>query len=368
MILSDSRGVLVRAIDAVNDALIVIVTYNSEPNLPTILETIEGWVSVEHRRCAVVLDNSSSMVIRSGIERLSSADHHLGTVMYIANPNNEGFSYGVNIAVNRAESCWSRFGRIVLINPDVSAEPGVVLELARRVQASNDIGVAGAFLRTGEGRQDNGCARRKWNRRRLFADVSGARALVRVLGTDSRNIEAEVEETDVDIVSGALMCIRRDIFAEGLDTRLPMYLEDQEICLRSKRAGRRVVSFSDISAIHGGGESRVSARDRARPLRCLELAEAPTMIMRDWDGYSVVSIKAVIATAALVRASLAVPLFGVMVAQSRRLRDPLAYLAYNLHLTVWLVRWSIFADPMREERLTLSEYFDVDARMGLNRG
>jgi len=62
---------------------------------------------------------------------------------------------------------------------------------------------------------------------------------------------------EVGMLSGAAMLVRREVVAEvgGFDERFHMYGEDNEWCLRIKRAGWRLVFEPGAVVMHHGGAS-----------------------------------------------------------------------------------------------------------------
>ena len=91
----------------------------------------------------------------------------------------------------------------------------------------------------------------------------------------------------------------------GLDTRLPMYLEDQEICHRARTLGYRVVVCRTVQARHVGGASRKSHTGMARQLRMMELAAAPCMSLMDETGHRLRQLRVLVVAAGLVRVGVA---------------------------------------------------------------
>ena len=65
--------------------------------------------------------------------------------------------------------------------------------------------------------------------------------------------------TDIDTnwVSGACMMLRRSALDKvgGLDERIFMYFEDNDLCLRLRAAGYRIVYSPDAQITHIGGQS-----------------------------------------------------------------------------------------------------------------
>ncbi|MFM8855926.1 MAG: glycosyltransferase [Actinomycetota bacterium] len=344
-------------------ALLVIITYNSFDLLPDIAESIREFESDNPGNFALVIENSG--------------DRHVGDyfasnleskrVFVHVSDTNLGFSHGVNAAYALAQEIWGRFDFVVLLNPDVLSAGRTVSELVNRASRDSEAeyGIWSAPLRNEQGRFDKGCARREWNLRRLFSDLLGYPPLAKVLMTSSRHLtqqEIEHDQSELALVSGALMCIRARIFADGLDTYLPMYLEDQEICLRSIRNGLKVHLYPDLEAIHLGGVSRKSNPSVQRALRIMENVEAPVQCMCRIQGYSLTTVRPVVFFGGLARLAIAPIVAGFHVLFRRAdVNDRSAWLSDQFKLGYWSAWWAV-RGKYHESEISLSEYFREYAR------
>jgi N-acetylglucosaminyl-diphospho-decaprenol L-rhamnosyltransferase len=74
---------------------------------------------------------------------------------------------------------------------------------------------------------------------------------------------------EVDWVSGACLMARREAIERvgGLDESMFMYFEDNDWCLRFRRAGWKVVYFPEASIVHLGGGSAAASADASRAYR-----------------------------------------------------------------------------------------------------
>lgn len=317
--------------------LVVLVTYKSRDVVQPLLGSIRDWLAQTPEGRLAVIDNSGCQqtiaVVREFTAR--NADHVHASV----STANLGFSPAVNLAVDEARQLWGRIQCVVLVNPDARIDATTLAELPE-VLANPSIGiVAPLLLDTGGSRVDRGSARRYWNRRRLFAEVAGAPRIARFLGTAPRQIAIpdQVVPVDVDITSGALMAIRGELFGAGLDTRLPMYLEDQEICHRARTRGLRVVVMPDLRATHVGGDSRRKNPEAARQLRMMELAAAPAASLVDTGRRPFEQLRVVVALAAGARAGAAVLALLSAGTFSARTRN---WSLAQLRLSRWFLLWA----------------------------
>jgi GT2 family glycosyltransferase len=234
---------------------VVIVNYQSYDELHGCLSSIEracGSVSV------VVVDHASR---RDAADRLSQG---FPNVQLRRVASNDGFAAGVN---NGARATSSQF--ILLINPDCVLEPEAACRLADWLERNPDVAVAGPRIRNADGTVQPSARR--------FPDLTTAVAgrsswLTRVLPGNPisrRNLPArdpaDATPLEVDWVSGACMCVRRDAFdaVGGLDEGFFLYWEDADFCRRLKHAGWRTMYVPTAGAVHVGGRSSRHAADAA---------------------------------------------------------------------------------------------------------
>jgi len=232
---------------------VVIVNYQSYEELHGCLASIEracGSVSV------VVVDHESDA------DAANLLSQQFPDVQLRRVAGNYGFAAGVNNGV-RATS--SRF--LLLLNPDCVLEPEAVCRLAEWLEGHPDVAVAGPRIRNADGTIQPSARR--------FPDFTTAVAgrsswLTRVLPGNPisrRNLPArgpaDTTPVDVDWVSGACMCIRRDAFEAvgGLDEGFFLYWEDADFCRRLKHAGWRTMYIPTAGAVHVGGRSSRHAAD-----------------------------------------------------------------------------------------------------------
>ncbi|KAB7751688.1 hypothetical protein MMUC44124_29190 [Mycolicibacterium mucogenicum DSM 44124] len=144
------------------------------------------------------------------------------------------------------------------------------------------------------------------------------------------------------MVGGALMCINGKVFDSGLDTRLPMYLEDQEICMRARRHGYTAHVHSDLSAVHIGGVSRKSFSKHERALRIMELVEAPVQCMHRLQGYGLFWLRLTVFVGGAARLAAVIPAAVIKVSgMNVPLSDASTWIANQLRLAWWYMIWAV---------------------------
>ncbi len=162
------------------------------------------------------------------------------------------------------------------------------------------------------------------------------------------------------MVSGALMCIDSGLFGAGLNTLLPMYLEDQEICMRSLAEGHLIMLYPpDLVAVHAGGVSRKSLTDHDRALRIMELVEAPPVqCMARLQGYSALSLRLTVflgGISRIVAAFFLAASFKVFLLR-RGGSNQVAWMLEQQRLGLWFALWAI-KGAIHDEEVSLSDYF-----------
>lgn len=232
---------------------VVIVNYRSYKELHGCLESLErsaGDISV------VVVDHESQRDLADLlIERFPTI--HLQRIS-----GNDGFAAGVNAGVRVTTSPL-----LLLLNPDSVVEPETCQRLADWLDAHPDVGVAGPRIRNADGSVQPSARR--------FPDLTTAIAgrsswLTKVLPWNPlsrHNLPArdlpDSSPVQVDWVSGACMCIRRQAFdaVGGLDEGFFLYWEDADFCRRLEHAGWRTMFVPSAIAVHIGARSSRHAAD-----------------------------------------------------------------------------------------------------------
>lgn len=225
------------------DLTVQVVNYRTRDHLGPCLQSVLdalGQTAVASR--LAVLDNASGDDLRALQAR------HAGAVDFHQSERNLGFGGGHNLLASTHASPLLCF-----VNPDVVADQAEVF--SRLLEALDDerAAVAGPLLRTPAGdpqRFDHG-------------ELRGVRAVV-ANRAGHAHWQARTERTEVAWVSGAFLLVRRAAFdaAGGFDERFFLYKEEEDLCLRIRRAGGRVLYVPEAQARHEG--SVVAGREPAQ--------------------------------------------------------------------------------------------------------
>jgi N-acetylglucosaminyl-diphospho-decaprenol L-rhamnosyltransferase len=244
---------------------IVLVSYHSAADLGPCLESLPAAAAGLDLE-VVVVDNASSDASAEVARRLgATVGPPVGagggfTLKVVENHANLGYARAANQGAAATTADW-----LLVANPDTRFEPGSLARLLQTAAADPTIGCVGPHLRNPDG-SDYPTGRR-------FPSVFVG-ALHAVLGTVGPGNPATARyhmtgvdrsvPVQVDWVSGACMCVRRDAWdaVGGFDPGYFMYAEDMDLCLRIARAGWRVVFDGGARVWHTVGGST-----RRRPYR-----------------------------------------------------------------------------------------------------
>jgi hypothetical protein len=339
-------------------ALLIIVTFNSYELIGDLAATIRQFLSDNQGNHAVVVENSADQRVLDYL----NAELELERITVRVAQSNEGFSHGVNLGYRIARELWGGFDFIVLLNPDVISAGCTVAELVNRAALNTEAGsgIWSVVLRNERGEIDGGCARRVWNLRRLFSHLLGFPPFARMMLTPPRNLtldEIDNDQSDLAIVSGALMCVRADVFEVGLDTHLPMYLEDQELCDRCIRKGFAIRVFPDLELIHVGGLSRKSNSNNQHALKIMDNVEAPAQYMSRLQEYRLGHIRPTVFFGGMSRLVLAPIVGGARSIRGRSsAREEVPWISDQVKLGYWCMLWAV-SGRFHDEQVSLDDYF-----------
>lgn len=216
----------------------------------------------------VVVDNASS---DKSIEWLRSGEpakvSRATNFTLIENRTNVGFGAANNqgFAVASAPSLF-------LLNADAELRAGTCDTLLSTLNSDPKIGAVGPKLIYPDGAPQISVWR---NPPTAWATLVSGLRLYKLLPARFRGelLLAEFwphnRRRDVNMLSGAAILARREMIEEvgGFDSRFHMYGEDNEWCLRMRRAGWRIVFEPDAVAMHHGAQSSRQRWDDLERLR-----------------------------------------------------------------------------------------------------
>ncbi len=204
---------------------VIIVTYNTAGFLGPCLDSVLAEPPLEKE--VFVVDNASRDGGPDLVERGYPAVH------LIRNSANRGFAAANNQALPLCR------GRILsFLNPDTEVRPGALAAGIAWLDAHPAAGLAGARMINPDGTPQESVSLRYPGERHTRGEAAG------LPGT-------------IAAVLGAAMFAPADLIRQlgGFDEDFFLYGEDQDLCLRVRRAGREIGFVEDAVIFHAGGGS-----------------------------------------------------------------------------------------------------------------
>lgn len=248
----------------------VVVSWNVAELLRGCLAAL---AATESRPGIVVVDNASTDGTCEAVRREFPA------AVLLANATNAGFAAATNQGVREALARGAE--RILLVNPDATLAPKSLAALERILDASPEVGIAAPAIVNPDGTPQAFA----------FGDDPSLGYLLRrgarrVLGRPPLHDWGSATVTEPDWVTGACLLARADVFRRGVwfDEGFFLYFEDNDWCLRARRAGWRIRREPTVAAVHAGGCSlRHNPAAQAAYTRSLERFHAKHYAR--WNGW-----------------------------------------------------------------------------------
>ncbi len=232
---------------------ICIVNWNTREDLRRCLAALPA--GAPKTPCEVfVVDNNSS----DGSAEMVAAD--FPAVHLIRNRENTGFACANNQAIREAHGDY-----LLLLNPDTLVHPGALDRLVAVMEEHPEAGIGGAKLLNRDGTLQYSCRHFPTFATGFFRNSALGRLFpgnTQVRDYLMTNFD-HAALTEVDWVSGAALCIRRETLEQigVLDEIFFMYCEDVDWCYRAHQAGWKVIYIPDavITHIIGRGSDQAVA-------------------------------------------------------------------------------------------------------------
>jgi len=204
---------------------IIIVSYNTLDRIGVCLESIRA--DQDCGKEVFVIDNAST---DGSVDLLR---RNYPWVHLIANKENRGFAAANNQVLPR---CQGRY--IFFLNPDTKVEPGSLRKFISFMEANPHIGLAGSKVIYPDGSWQESVSYRYPGQRYATHELSDLKG-------------------SIACVLGASMIARAEIVrqAGGFDEDFFLYGEDQDLCLRIRKAGYEIGYCDAAVVVHLGGQS-----------------------------------------------------------------------------------------------------------------
>lgn len=228
---------------------IVIVSWNTVVLLADCLGSIStGTTGLEHH--VIVVDNASTDDSAAMIAREFPA------VQLIRNAENVGFARANNQGLRASAGHY-----VLFLNSDTRVPRGALSALVGFMDAHPDAGACSPRLARADGSTQPFA---------FGGDPTPtylcARGWMRLIQHRAVHDWETRESQSVDWVSGACLLARRDAVLQvgGFDENFFMYFEDNDLCLRMRRAGWKILYNPKVTITHLGGSSMPPDQARQR--------------------------------------------------------------------------------------------------------
>lgn len=240
--------------------VVIAVTWNSAAVLPGFLATLPDAMAGLDDWRLVVADNASADDTVAVLRALAPDAEVVQT------GRNAGYAAGLNAALAVCDPAATR--AVLVCNPDVRMRTDCARELVEALDAPHPdgsrTGIAAPVLLEEDGAVFPSLRREPSVARAFGEAVLGNRRAGRFprWGEMITDPAAYTRPTRADWAGGALMALsRRCLDACGpWDESFFLYSEETEYCLRARDRGYATCLVPEASAVHLGGDSRVSPR------------------------------------------------------------------------------------------------------------
>lgn len=225
---------------------VIVVSYNAAGELESCLRSLAALpeVQADPRLAQVIVSDNGS--VDDSVERARRA---YPSATIVENGANLGFAKGCNVGARHADASLLFF-----FNPDATAHPGLLSNAVAYFDSNPGVAMAGAKLLNEDGSVAESCGEfdtwwqaflrsSAWGELPWFKKHSNGYALRRWDYSTRR---------DVDLVVGAAMFIRTDVFRRlgGFDERFFLYHEEIDFAHRVHDEGMRVVYLPECVVTH----------------------------------------------------------------------------------------------------------------------
>ena len=203
----------------------MIVNYNTAAFLKRCLNSLSSQGDINLK--VIVIDNASDDNSQELVR------NEFPWVELVANKQNLGFARANNQALR---SCKSKY--VYFLNPDTEVQQGALVAMMRFMDSHPEVGLAGNRIINPDGSPQSSVETRYPGQKHAREELKGL-------------------EGGIAWVLGASMIARAGLIEDlgGFDERFALYGEEQDLCLRIRKAGWAIGHIPDAVVIHWGGQS-----------------------------------------------------------------------------------------------------------------
>lgn len=229
---------------------VIILNYNVRYFLEQCVLSVQKALSTIDGEIIVVdnfsVDDSCAMIKK-----------RFPNVKLIENKANLGFPKGNNLGVAEAKGEY-----ICILNPDTVVAEDTFEKILAFAKSQTDLGIVGCKLIDGTGNFLPECKRGVPTPWVAFTKISGLYKLFPKSSFFNKYYAQHLSESQtgkVDILVGAFMMLKRDLYLEvgGFDENCFMYSDDIDLSYMVLKSGKSNYYFHETSVIHYKGESTV---------------------------------------------------------------------------------------------------------------
>ena len=314
---------------------IIIVNWNSAGFTRNCIASLKATTH-ETAYEIIVVDNASN----DGL--LDSPELQDPLVKVLRCERNIGFARANNLGAQQATG-----NKILFLNPDTVVLGDAIRTMADRLDAIPGAGAIGCRLLNADMTLQLSSVQpfpTLFNQ--LFAlDFAKRRwPTLRLWGTQSLYTATPEVVSEVEVVSGACLMVRTDVFREvgGFSTDYFMYAEEMELCYRIRQAGRKVCHIGSARVVHFGGQS--SQKQPSGFAEIIMRQSVFTLLRKVRGNFYALAYRAALVSSALLRLTVLAPL---LVVRTKRGAARLAFRKWS-HIAAWGIDFKKWSQVLRQ--------------------
>lgn len=224
-----------------SDVSVIIVNWNTCDCLRSCLTFLFAGDYADRKIEVIVVDNGSTD------SSVAMVEDQFPLVMVVKNEANMGYARAVNVGLKTASGKY-----VLLLNSDAYVGRNTIRDLCSFLDENRSVGAVSPRLVREDGRVQPFLFGRDPRFTYLLA-----RGVARFLFDRSLHRWETGKTKEVDWVSGACLMTRKAVFDSigSLDETMFMFFEDNDLCLRMRMSGWKVMYFPHTTVTHVGGKS-----------------------------------------------------------------------------------------------------------------